>query len=280
MTRIKSTTLSGSLETGVTSESIVAGGVELSEELIFLNRVAKVVKGGRRFSFSALMAVGDGKGHVGVGFGKANQVPDAIRKATEDGKKNLFRVPLIGRTIPHEVTGIFGAGRVLLKPASEGTGIIAGPAVRAVVSLAGIKDILTKCLGTNTVLNVVKATAAALRTLQDPARVAERRGKSLEHLLGKKGAERYNQSKVSLLEAAREVEGAVTSPPQEEKAVRGKGEEEKPSEAASLPEFENPPVAHPGGEGKITENPPTAETSESPGDTEDAPKAEGAPSVG
>ena len=201
MTRIKSTSLYEGADMDITSESIATSGVELAEEVIFLNRVAKVVKGGRHFSFCALVAVGDKKGMVGVGYGKANQVPDAIRKAVDDAKKNVFRIPFSGRTIPHEVTGIYGAARVMLKPASEGTGIIAGPAARAVITLAGLKDILTKCLGTDTALNVVKATVAGLRSLQDPQRISERRGKSVEYLLGKKFAEKYNQTRSEMLAA-------------------------------------------------------------------------------
>jgi small subunit ribosomal protein S5 len=197
--RIKSTSLFEGGDTEGVSEIVSSGTVEFQENVIFLNRVAKVVKGGRHFSFCALVAVGDKKGLVGVGYGKANQVPDAIRKGVEDARKNIIRIPLLGRTIPHEVTGIFGAARVMLKPASEGTGIIAGPAVRSVVALAGVKDILTKCLGTNTALNVVKATMAGLRSLQDPAKVAERRGKPVEFILGKKLAEIYNQTRSEML---------------------------------------------------------------------------------
>jgi small subunit ribosomal protein S5 len=158
-------------------EKIDPKSLNLREEMVTLNRTAKVVKGGRRFSFAALVVVGDGNGVVGVGFGKANEVPEAISKAAEDGKKHLIRVNLKGRTIPHAVMGEFGAARVMLRPASEGTGIIAGPAVRAVLTLAGVQDILTKSFGTNNKINVVKATLQGLASLQSAERIAKLRGK-------------------------------------------------------------------------------------------------------
>ena len=155
---------------------------EFEERVVTINRVTKVVKGGRRFRFAALVVIGDKKGRVGFGTGKANEVPDAIKKAIEDAKKNLITIPIVGTTIPHTATGNFGAGSVLIRPATEGTGVIAGGLIRAVLELAGVNDILTKCLGSRTPINMVRATVAALKSLKTVEDVAKLRGLTREEV--------------------------------------------------------------------------------------------------
>ena len=158
---------------------------ELQERVVYINRVSKVVKGGRRFALTALVVVGDGNGRVGIGMGKSQEVPIAIKKGVEDAKKNMFTVPLTEeKTLPHEMMGVFGAGRVLMKPATPGTGVIAGGPVRAVMELAGVTDVLTKSLGTSNAMNIVKATAEGLKSMESPEQVAQRRGISVSQIYG------------------------------------------------------------------------------------------------
>jgi len=203
-------------------------GQDLQERVVEINRVAKVVKGGRRFSFTALVVVGDEKSQVGIGYGKANEVPVAIQKGVEQARKNLYRVPMHGQTITHQVTGIHGAARVLLKPASEGTGVIAGGGVRAVLELAGINDVLSKSLGSQNPINLVKATMAGLRELRDPKQVAALRGLTVAQVLGLDDKPRADAEE-SPAESAPAQSAAAESAPAEGAPAEGAAAEESPA---------------------------------------------------
>jgi small subunit ribosomal protein S5 len=226
----------------VVDRSVNQQGLDLQERVVEINRVAKVVKGGRRFSFTALVVVGDERDVVGVGYGKAHEVPLAIQKGVEQAKKNLFRVPKHGQTITHTTTGVYGAGRVFMKPASPGTGVIAGGGVRAVLELAGIHDILSKSLGSQNPINLVKATVAGLQGLRRPEEVAELRGLSINQVLGLGGG--ATEDLAAEIIAGTDAESGV-DPAVEELAATASADDEPAAGAAEEPAAEEPVAEEP-----------------------------------
>jgi small subunit ribosomal protein S5 len=220
----------------MTVETVSPKGLDLQERVIEINRVAKVVKGGRRFSFTALVAVGDEDSVVGIGYGKAREVPLAIQKAVEDARKNLIRVPKYGQTITHRVIGRYGAGHVVLRPASPGTGVIAGGGVRAVLELGGVRDVLTKSIGTQNPINLVKATMAGLHDLRKPEDVAKLRGISIREVLGVgtngDGAPDAAADE-SAPAAAKTVDGGASAGSDSPPAAAGSGSQSEPQQSAS-----------------------------------------------